>query len=102
MPQKTYTEEEVKRVSDVAAMGIDISYIKKTLDSIGGKIDTFAIKADVYQLRNETAALNQGFDNRLRVVEAQNSSWLGKQNIIAGAVGIAAGLLGAIIQSGRF
>lgn len=101
MEQKTYTEDEVKRISDVAAMGIDISYIKKILDEISSRIDTFAIKADLYQLRNDTSIATQGFENRLRTVEAQNNAWLGRQQIIAGAIGIAAGLLGSLIQVGK-
>lgn len=43
-----------------------------------------------------------GFDQRIRSVEDANNQWLGKQQLIAGAIGIAAGLIGSIIQSGKF
>lgn len=91
----------MKRISDVASMGVDISYIKKTLEDMGSKLDTFAIKSDLSQFRADTSAVNLDFETRLRVVEAQNSSWLGKQNLIAGAVGITAGLIGSFIQGGK-
>lgn len=102
MPQKTYTEEEVKRISDVSAMGVDISYIKKALEEISNKLDTFAIKADLYQLRNDTAIVHTDFENRLRVIETQNSAWFGKQQFIAGTIAVAVGLVGAFIQAGKF
>jgi hypothetical protein len=45
---------------------------------------------------------NEKFEARLRTVEDQNASWLGKQNLIAGALGIIAGLIGSLISSGHF
>lgn len=43
----------------------------------------------------------QEFDGRLSSVEAASNQWLGKQQLIAGAIGIAAGLLGSFIQAGK-
>jgi hypothetical protein len=43
-----------------------------------------------------------GFENRIFDLEAQTNQWLGKQNLIAGGIGIIAGLVGAFIQAGKF
>lgn len=43
----------------------------------------------------------EDFDDRLALVEAASNQWLGKQQLIAGSIGVAAGLIGSIIQSGR-
>lgn len=40
-------------------------------------------------------------DNRIRIIEDTGNQWVGKQQVISGAIGIAAGLLGAWIQGGH-
>jgi hypothetical protein len=42
-----------------------------------------------------------GFEDRVRKLEATANQWLGKQSLIASAIGIIAGLVGAYIQAGH-
>lgn len=102
MPPKTYTEEEVRRISDVAAMGVDIAYIKKTIDGMNSQLTTFAIKADLYQFRNDASAVNTALENRMRIIEDKENQWLGIKNFITWGIALAAGLAGAFIERGHF
>lgn len=43
-----------------------------------------------------------GYEDRIRALEAATNQWLGKQQLIAGAIGIIAGLVGSFIQAGHF
>lgn len=39
---------------------------------------------------------------RVQTLEAQSNSWLGKQSVISGGLGIIAGLIGSLISAGKF
>lgn len=41
------------------------------------------------------------FDTRISSLEASSNNWIGKQQFIAGAIGVAAGLLGSLLQGGH-
>lgn len=62
------------------------------------------ISARLLRLEGEAVSRIEiaGFEDRITALEAATNQWLGKQNLIAGAIGIAAGLIGSFIQAGHF
>ena len=53
------------------------------------------------RLREMEGKIPEKLEERLRTLEAQQNSWLGKQSIIGGGVGLAASLIGSYISAGR-
>jgi hypothetical protein len=59
------------------------------------------LRRDMRDMKDGTGTILTDHETRLRSLEATANALLGKQSIIAGAIGIAAGLVGSFIQSGK-
>lgn len=80
------------------------------------------VQLEISNARNEIKEINSGisgrllnlesnsvskieiseYDDRLSSLEATANNWIGKQQMISGAIGIVAGLIGAFISAGHF
>jgi len=59
------------------------------------------MRRDMSDMKDGTNKTLADHETRMRALEAQTNSWIGKQSVIGAIIGIIAGLAGSFIQAGK-
>lgn len=57
---------------------------------------------EVKKLTDTHQTMLDDHEKRIRGLEGKNERWLGKESMIGGAIGVAATLIGSMIQGGKW